>query len=1435
MPDKVLEFNPGRHSWKINAHNITSISGDDLIIEVPENNNIIFKEGDTSYNISNFISSDVSLINYADASFGNVDISGNLDVSGNIYINGALATNFQSVELENSLQYYIPLTDGIVNSGTQTLYDILIEVSNNKAPISNPTFTGTVTSTSLQVDNINIDNNIISSTNTNGNIVLEPNGTGHIQIKSNIIPDSDNTYDIGSATNRIRDLYISESSIIMGDNILTLEGTESNKYLTTKKLKNNYQSLISSSANIRSALNLTNDSNLFNTRRKIFQKILAENKNYKSDHISSLFEDDDLSGTLITAAQPNITSLGNLTNLTVAGNLTVNGTTTTVNSTTVTIDDPIFTLGGDSAGLNDSKDRGIEFKWHNGSGAKVGFFGFDHNEGKFTFIPDATNNSEVFSGAVGTIKANLEGNASGTAATVTQAAQTAITSVGTLSSLNVSGNTGIGTTSPIGKLHIYETGSGTAANHNAGTILLQHQNSGGSTSIVFRSAINLTSDFGAIQYTDSTDGGTNEKSILRLIAENDGNGSTEDEIRFKVDGADRVTIASDNVGIGYTSPSYKLDINGTCRASYFYATGGFRNYWWNSSFLIQTSNSSGSFSTKMTIEPGGDVGIGTTNPDHKLHVKGNIVSENGATDSTTSRNTGLHAWTDRAFGLELHHDGSSWCTALFGRTTDPTCIRFGSYAGNATAQNTFQEKMRILNSGYVGIGTVSPSEKLHVDGNLLVTGSIRGAYDTNVTSYLGRAAIGYCGWTDYASFAHLDSNTTTGYALKQHPGGDTFINSPATKQIQMRINNDPKLTLKTNGNVGIGVTNPDEKLEVNGASHFGNRIDIYVGGGSMCGQLGSQGDLGGLTGLAQTDFGIKTTLGGFGIATSGSASTRLYIKSDGFVGINTTSPTTLFEISKAQSDTIDATNAFLALKGSGGDGILMGQTSSSPYGAWIQAGNVPNPSNIPYPLYLNPHGGNVGIGTTSPLSVLHINHSNAMISVTDSDTGSGATNGLYLQQHGTSSYLINRENDKLVIGTNNDDKMTILANGNVGIGTGTTNPAELLEISSSGTTKCRIEYASGSDKYGEFQFYEGGTLRGGIRSIASNYTTTARQKDTEIFSAAVGSDITFWPDGACAMTVKDGGNVGIGTTTPQSLLHVDKGRIDITTSDGTGGGNFRFNGLRGPNDDNYRRAQLVLSSGYSDLVIASSQTNDNHGSTLTFATANPSNAADYAKFVINQGNWGNRKGFLDFGYRDWEDTNPHSYISSTYTTFTINGANRRCGIKNINPGWDLDVAGQTYVSSNIALKGNIYCGYDKSNWNGGTGCNIYCTGNITAYYSDERLKENLGKIENPIDKVKNIETFYFKENNLAESFGFKNKKTQVGLSAQSVEKIMPEIVCLAPFDFSMNDDGSKTSKSGENYKTVDYAKLVPLLIEAIKEQQKTIDELKKDVENLKNK
>ena len=80
--------------------------------------------------------------------------------------------------------------------------------------------------------------------------------------------------------------------------------------------------------------------------------------------------------------------------LIIAGDLDVTGTTTSFNSTVVTIDDPVFTIGGDTApSSDDNKDRGIEFRYHDGSNPKVGFFGYDDSESAFTFLTAATNSS----------------------------------------------------------------------------------------------------------------------------------------------------------------------------------------------------------------------------------------------------------------------------------------------------------------------------------------------------------------------------------------------------------------------------------------------------------------------------------------------------------------------------------------------------------------------------------------------------------------------------------------------------------------------------------------------------------------------------------------------------------------------------------------------------------------------------------------------------------------------------------------------------------------------------------------------------------------------------------------------------------------------------------------------------------------------------------
>lgn len=123
---------------------------------------------------------------------------------------------------------------------------------------------------------------------------------------------------------------------------------------------------------------------------------------------------------------------------------------------------------------------------------------------------------------------------------------------------------------------------------------------------------------------------------------------------------------------------------------------------------------------------------------------------------------------------------------------------------------------------------------------------------------------------------------------------------------------------------------------------------------------------------------------------------------------------------------------------------------------------------------------------------------------------------------------------------------------------------------------------------------------------------------------------------------------------------------------------------------------------------------------------------------------------------------------------------------------------------------------------------IRASNEITAYYSDRRLKANVRPIDNALEKVLCLNGILYTPNTLAESYGYDINKKLVGLFADEVESVLPEAVRPAPFD----QDLEGNSKSGENYKTVQYEKIVPLLIEAIKEQQTMINQI---LETLGNK
>jgi hypothetical protein len=136
----------------------------------------------------------------------------------------------------------------------------------------------------------------------------------------------------------------------------------------------------------------------------------------------------------------------------------------------------------------------------------------------------------------------------------------------------------------------------------------------------------------------------------------------------------------------------------------------------------------------------------------------------------------------------------------------------------------------------------------------------------------------------------------------------------------------------------------------------------------------------------------------------------------------------------------------------------------------------------------------------------------------------------------------------------------------------------------------------------------------------------------------------------------------------------------------------------------------------------------------------------------------------------------------------------------------------TATTANALNTGNNYQVAGLGIGTAGAAGELRATGNVTAFFSDERLKTKIGDIENAVDKVCQIETMLYHANEVAVALGYDGSIQEVGVTAQSVQKVQPEIVVPAPID--------------DKYLTVRYEKLVPLLIEAIKELKAEIDALK---------
>jgi len=204
-----------------------------------------------------------------------------------------------------------------------------------------------------------------------------------------------------------------------------------------------------------------------------------------------------------------------------------------------------------------------------------------------------------------------------------------------------------------------------------------------------------------------------------------------------------------------------------------------------------------------------------------------------------------------------------------------------------------------------------------------------------------------------------------------------------------------------------------------------------------------------------------------------------------------------------------------------------------------------------------------------------------------------------------------------------------------------------------------------------------------------------------------------------------------------------------------------------------------------------------------------------------------------------------NYTNDNNDTIPFIVINNRVGIHNINPKYELDVNGVVNCSNIIFNENNLsnimttLIKYD-SNSNVGIGTNvpaeklhiignILASGTIISSFSDMRLKDVIEPLKNPLEIIQNLNGFKYKTNELGKSYGFEDK-IEIGLNAQEVFRNIPEIVSIAPFD-SYKDGDEIKSKSGENFLSLRYERIIPYLIEAIKELKKENDEIKKLLTN----
>jgi len=794
-----------------------------------------------------------------------------------------------------------------------------------------------------------------------------------------------------------------------------------------------------------------------------------------------------------------------------------------------------------------------------------------------------------------------------------------------------------------------------------------------------------------------------------------------------------------------------------------------------------------------------------------------------------------------------------------------------NYVSKFTGANSLGNSQIYDNGTNVGIGTTSPAYKTQIESsgadvflskNTSSTSFNRSYFynNNNVGVQFLNFGSAYPFGTEFGvgqNGSVIQSNTTSMFAIGTSGAYPLVLGTSGTER--MRI--------VSNGNVGIGTSSPTEKLEVQNAGS-GAKIKVSNSAGGYASLECSSN----ASSVAQLSFTNQLSLIG------------------GNVGIGTSSPSSILHLSSSVP--------FLNIEGSTtgslrGIQIMQGSTVFSSLSAEASLGETRLSAGFSgwggfQTFYTNgsekvriTSGGNVGIGTTSPTAI----GTNITTLDIKGSTGGGVRSGVAGGSESTfytiaaGGYLGTISNIPLNFQTNNSVKATILANGNVGIGT--TSPSGKFEIDGSGnfvwgfpstavakigtkgtggsllvsTPSLNSSYESGFAVDGTyssgksvinlsaFGVYSGGPYSADIAFKTSTQTvlsekmritsdgnvgigTTSPTKRLDIVSSTndsfdaivvrplnqtqtlnigwqgIATSLNFIvsTNGTERMRVDTAGNVGIGTSSPSYKLQVND-----TIATVTGFGNFTAlqsaagTGFRWTlNNDGTFRVQKTA-DGFFNIsatpIMIDSSNRVGIGTTAPQRDLQVGAFSGSPEICIGSSTSGN--GTLAFGdgasgNDPWRGYVQYNHSVDAMIFGTVNGEKVRItsagymGIGTTSPSYPLYVGTQV---SNVS----IYADYD-----------------IVAF-SDQSVKENIRPIENALERVIESRGVLYDRIDSGE-------KDNIGFIAQELEVAFPELVVT-------NEDGTKAVK---------YQNAVAVLFEAVKEQQKQIDEIKRILNGITN-